>query len=90
MKYEEEKGSDFVSGFAKGLSVIEAFGDDARRMSITDVAQKTGLDRASARRLLLTLVIAFFVLYLLFEHVFPWVDPKLPFNQVELDNGAGQ
>jgi len=56
LKYEEEKRSDFVSGFAKGLSVIEAFGDDARRMSITDVAQKTGLDRASARRLLLTLV----------------------------------
>lgn len=50
------KGTDIVSGFAKGLRVIEAFGEDARRMSITDVARKTGLDRASARRLLLTLV----------------------------------
>jgi len=52
----ELKGPDFVSGFAKGLSVIEAFGDDARRLSITDIARRTGLDRASARRLLLTLV----------------------------------
>ena len=43
-----------------------------------------------AVRLLLTLVIAFGVLYLLFEHVFPWVDPRLPFNKVELNNGAGQ
>jgi hypothetical protein len=41
-------------------------------------------------RLAVTLVVAFFVLYLLFEHVFPWLDPKLPFNQVELDDGAGQ
>ena len=43
-----------------------------------------------AVRLLLTLVLSFLVLYLLFEHVFPWVDPKLPFNQVEIEGGAGQ
>jgi hypothetical protein len=43
-----------------------------------------------AVRLALTLVIAFFVLYLLFEHAFPWLDPKLPFNKVQLNDGAGQ
>lgn len=56
MAHAEHKGGDFVSGFAKGLSVIGAFGEDAPRLSITDVARRTGLDRASARRLLLTLV----------------------------------
>jgi hypothetical protein len=41
-------------------------------------------------RLALTVLIALVVLYLLFEHVFPWVDPKLPFNKVQLNDGAGQ
>ncbi|MBW9050965.1 IclR family transcriptional regulator [Rhizobium mesosinicum] len=47
--------SDFVSGFARGLKVIEAFGDMHRRLSITDAAKLTGLDRATVRRSLLTL-----------------------------------
>lgn len=50
------KETDFVSGFAKGLAVIEAFGESDRRLSIADVARKTGLDRATVRRSLLTLV----------------------------------
>ncbi|WP_438752246.1 IclR family transcriptional regulator domain-containing protein [Pararhizobium sp. O133] len=50
------KETDFVSGFARGLSVIEAFGDHDRRMSIADVAKNTNLDRAAVRRSLLTLV----------------------------------
>jgi hypothetical protein len=25
----------------------------------------------------------------LFEHVFPWVDPRLPFNQVTVDTTPG-
>jgi len=29
------------------------------------------------------------VVWLLFEHVFPWVDPRLPFNQVTVDTTAG-
>lgn len=49
------KETDFVNGFAKGLRVIEAFGDGDRRLSISDVAKKTGLDRATVRRSLLTL-----------------------------------
>lgn len=47
--------TDFVGGFAKGLKVIEAFGEASPRMSITEISKQTGLDRATARRLLLTL-----------------------------------
>ncbi|EJM99500.1 IclR family transcriptional regulator [Phyllobacterium sp. YR531] len=47
--------TDFISGFAKGLRVIEAFGEATPRLSITDVSTITGLERATARRCLLTL-----------------------------------
>jgi len=40
---------------AKGLRVLEAFGAEHPRRVIADVAQATGLDRATARRCLLTL-----------------------------------
>ena len=50
-------GSDsFVEAFAKGLAVIVSLGDGAEGLSISDVAARTGLGRAGARRLLLTLV----------------------------------
>lgn len=47
---------DRMGGFAKGLSVIEAFGRGRDRLTIAEVARLSGLDRASARRCLLTLV----------------------------------
>ncbi|ARO15292.1 IclR family transcriptional regulator, pca regulon regulatory protein [Ketogulonicigenium robustum] len=47
---------DTMGGLAKGLMVIEAFGADTPRLSITEAAARTGLDRATARRCLLTLV----------------------------------
>jgi IclR family pca regulon transcriptional regulator len=47
--------TDFISGFAKGLSVIEAFDAANARLSITDISRITGLERATARRCLLTL-----------------------------------
>lgn len=47
--------TDFLGGFAKGLKVIESFGEAKPRMTIADVAKATGLDRATARRCLLTL-----------------------------------
>ena len=46
---------EIMHGFAKGLSVIEAFGWDREALTIADVAKTTGLDRAAARRCLLTL-----------------------------------
>lgn len=52
-----EKPSDsYVQSFARGLSVIRAF--DARHpaQTLTEIAQASGLTRAGARRILLTLV----------------------------------
>src|SRR5690606_36263641 len=48
--------TDFVGSLAKGLSVIEAFRAERPRLAISDVAEATGLDRATARRCLLTLL----------------------------------
>ena len=47
--------TDFIGGLGKGLRVIEAFGEDSPRLSIAEVSKRTGLDRAAARRCLLTL-----------------------------------
>lgn len=46
---------DIIHGLIRGLAVLECFDEDHARMSITDVAQRTGLERATARRCLLTL-----------------------------------
>lgn len=46
---------DLMGGFAKGLKVLEAFGRERQRLSITDASDLSGLDRATARRCLLTL-----------------------------------
>ena len=45
----------YVQSFARGLSVIRSFGHDAKTQTLTEVAERTGLDRAGARRILLTL-----------------------------------
>lgn len=51
------KGGDgFVEAFAKGLAVMSAFEGAAGGLTISEAAQRTGLPRAGARRLLLTLV----------------------------------
>lgn len=47
--------TDLIGSLAKGLKVIEAFRAEHPRLAITDVAEATGLDRATARRCLLTL-----------------------------------
>lgn len=46
---------DTMGGLAKGLSVIETFTAERPRQSIAEVATASGLDRATARRCLLTL-----------------------------------
>ncbi|WP_435169759.1 IclR family transcriptional regulator domain-containing protein [Falsirhodobacter sp. 1013] len=46
---------DTMGGLAKGLRVIEAFSADRPRLTITEAAEHAGLDRATARRCLLTL-----------------------------------
>ena len=45
----------YVQSFARGLAVIRCFGHDAKTQTLTQVAERTGLDRAGARRILLTL-----------------------------------
>lgn len=56
MPGEPRHSQTFVTGFARGLSVIEAFGPGRKSMTVAEVAQRTKLDRAVTRRLLLTLV----------------------------------
>ncbi len=50
-----EHDRDSVAGLARGLAVIEAFDERHARLSLTDVAARTAMTRASARRYLLTL-----------------------------------
>jgi IclR family transcriptional regulator, pca regulon regulatory protein len=47
--------ADFVQSLERGLAVIRAFGPGRTRLTLTEVAQATGLARAVARRFLLTL-----------------------------------
>ncbi len=47
---------DLVAGLEKGLAVIEAFDQERPRLTISQVAERTGLTRAAARRYLLTLM----------------------------------
>lgn len=48
-------GPDFVEALARGLDVIAAFDAQHPRMSLSEVAERAGLARPTARRLLLTL-----------------------------------
>jgi IclR family transcriptional regulator, pca regulon regulatory protein len=48
--------SDFVQSLDRGLAVIRAFGPDREKLTLSQVADATGLTRAAARRFLLTLV----------------------------------
>ena len=47
---------DWIAGLEKGLALIECFGEEHSRLSVTQVAQLAGLARTAARRYLLTLV----------------------------------
>jgi len=50
-----ERGEHFVQSLERGLAVIRAFGADDPELTLSDVARRTGLTRAAARRFLLTL-----------------------------------
>src|SRR5580692_5184234 len=53
---EPDVQGEFVQSLERGLAVIRAFGFRRVSLTITDVAEATGLTRATARRFLLTLV----------------------------------
>ncbi|SCK39082.1 transcriptional regulator, IclR family [Variovorax sp. HW608] len=48
-------GDSYVQSFARGLQVIRSFSSKAPRQTLTEVAAASGLTRAGARRILLTL-----------------------------------
>jgi IclR family pca regulon transcriptional regulator len=48
-------GDTYVQSFARGLAVIRTFSAAAPQQTLSEVAQRTGLTRAGARRILLTL-----------------------------------
>lgn len=47
--------ADYVQSLERGLAVIQAFDASYPRLTLSEVAARTGLTRATARRLLLTL-----------------------------------
>jgi IclR family pca regulon transcriptional regulator len=47
---------DYVNSLARGLEILRAFSRRRKRMTLSEVAGETGMTRAAARRLLLTLV----------------------------------
>jgi IclR family pca regulon transcriptional regulator len=51
-----ERADHFVQSLERGLAVIRAFGAEEPELTLSDVARRTGLTRAAARRFLLTLV----------------------------------
>jgi len=46
---------DYVGALASGLEVLQAFDGQHPRMTLSEVAARTDMDRAKARRFLLTL-----------------------------------
>ncbi len=52
----EENRTEFVQSLERGLAVLRAFAEQRSTLTLTDVANATGLKRAAARRFLLTLV----------------------------------
>jgi hypothetical protein len=53
----DEFGGDpnFMTSLARGILVIQAFSEQKRKLSISQLSQRTGLSRASVRRCLYTL-----------------------------------
>lgn len=51
-----DPSGQYVQSLARGLSVIRAFDGDHAEMTLSDLARRTGLTRATSRRFLLTLV----------------------------------
>lgn len=66
--------ADRIEGLAKGLAVLESFDPARQRLSASQVAERTGLSRAAARRQLLTLHEAG---YLEVEDGHYWLSPRV-------------
>jgi IclR family pca regulon transcriptional regulator len=51
----EPRATDFVESLDRGLKLLQAFGQRPSPMTLSEIADLTGLPRATARRILLTL-----------------------------------
>src|SRR3569832_2323541 len=51
----EQRATDFVESLDRGLRLLQAFGNTAGPMTLSDVARAADLPRATARRILFTL-----------------------------------
>lgn len=51
-----ERPREFIQSLERGLAIIRSFGPRAAEQTVSEVAAKTGLTRATARRFLITLV----------------------------------
>ncbi|MFI6013356.1 IclR family transcriptional regulator C-terminal domain-containing protein [Streptomyces sp. NPDC051243] len=52
---KQELGGEFIESLARGLTVLTAFGEGRAELTLSEVAEATGLSRATARRALITL-----------------------------------
>src|SRR5665213_608798 len=64
----------FVTAFARGLAVIQAFEGRPEPISLADIAMTAGVDRAVARRSMLTLIELGFAR---FENRRYWLTPAI-------------
>lgn len=65
---------DYISGLAKGLSLLECFGIERQKLNVTQIAERTGLSRTAARRYLRTLK---YLGYLHTDEHFYWLTHKV-------------
>jgi IclR family transcriptional regulator, pca regulon regulatory protein len=57
----DDRGPDFSEALARGLKIIQAFDAETRAMTLSDIARRVDLPRATARRALVTLAALEFV-----------------------------
>lgn len=65
---------DYISGLAKGLNLLECFNTERQKLSITQIAERTGLSRTATRRYVRTLK---FLGYLETDEHFYWLTYKV-------------
>ncbi len=54
--HRAQSNETFVDSFARGLQVIRSFSEGEEKQTLSDIARRAGISRASARRLLYTLL----------------------------------
>jgi IclR family pca regulon transcriptional regulator len=83
----EPRATDFVESLDRGLRLLQAFGERAAPMTLSEIANTAGLPRATARRILLTLQHGGYVsgdgkLFALTPHVLTLAGSYLRSNQL--------